>query len=126
MASNTCVEAYKDIYKCICNLLLNNRMTAKLFPFLGPDHHSTMPVWSFMSPSEFCRFSVPFEMEGMTRDIPGGLPHRYHKACVQREHLVEQWQRNVKEAGLDRQQRNHFQRIVEERFQVRGVVGIVE
>ena len=89
----------------------------------GPDHHPSMPVWQFMPPADFCRFSIPFEMEGITRDIPGGLPQRFHKACIHREQLVEQWQKNVKDAGLNRQQRKQFQNIVEERFQVGFLVS---
>ena len=90
----------------------------KFTNLIGPDHHSTMPVWQLMAAEDFCKFTIPFEMSGPTHEIPGGLPELYRQACVTREKLVQQWQRNVKAAGLDGQQRKQFQSIVEERFQV--------
>lgn len=57
-------------------------------------------VFRFLSPSEFYPFVVPFEMEGDTTEIPGGLPPAYQKALSQREQRIQVWQKTVKEARL--------------------------
>ncbi|KAM4626314.1 TBCC domain-containing protein 1 isoform 2-T2 [Discoglossus pictus] len=73
-------------------------------------------IWKLMSPREFYTFVVPFEMEGDTTEIPGGLPPAFQKAMSQRQQKVQMWQKTVKEAGLTREQRKQFQMLVEEKF----------
>ncbi|XP_056392161.1 TBCC domain-containing protein 1 isoform X4 [Hyla sarda] len=73
-------------------------------------------VWKLMSPREFYSFVIPFEMEGDTTEIPGGLPPVFQKSMDQRQQKVQMWQKAVKEAKLTREQRRHFQTIVEQKF----------
>ncbi|XP_073414231.1 TBCC domain-containing protein 1 [Dendrobates tinctorius] len=73
-------------------------------------------VWKLMSPREFYSFVIPFEMEGDTAEIPGGLPPVFQKSMDQRQQKVLMWQTAVKEAKLSRDQRNHFQALVEQKF----------
>ncbi|XP_068945482.1 TBCC domain-containing protein 1 [Petaurus breviceps papuanus] len=73
-------------------------------------------VFRLLSPSEFYVFVIPFEMEGDTTEIPGGLPPAYQKALGQREQKIQIWQKTVKEAGLTKDQRKQFQVLVENKF----------
>ncbi|XP_044532420.1 TBCC domain-containing protein 1 [Gracilinanus agilis] len=73
-------------------------------------------VFRLLSPCEFYVFVIPFEMEGDTTEIPGGLPPAYQKALGQREQKIQVWQKTVKEAGLTKDQRKQFQVLVENKF----------
>ncbi|XP_040213036.1 TBCC domain-containing protein 1 isoform X1 [Rana temporaria] len=77
---------------------------------------SDSQVWKLMSPREFYTFSVPFEMEGDTTEIPGGLPPAFLKAMDQRQQKIQMWQKTVKEAKLNREQKKRFQALVEYKF----------
>lgn len=59
-------------------------------------------VFRLLPPLEFYPFVVPFEMEGDTTEIPGGLPPVYQKALTQREQRIQIWQKTVKETGLSK------------------------
>lgn len=85
---------------------------------VGPDHKDDGPVWELLPVAEFFTFNIPFEMEGSTSGIPGGLPSKYQKAVGQRQKQVDVWQKTVKEAGMSRDQRKEFQALVESRFHV--------
>ena len=85
---------------------------------IGPDHREESPVWELLSPSEFFTFNIPFEMEGPTNSIPGGLPSKYQRAVSHRHKQIDSWQKAVKDAGLSREQRKEFQSLVESRFHV--------
>ncbi|XP_044149167.1 TBCC domain-containing protein 1 [Bufo gargarizans] len=73
-------------------------------------------VWKLMSPREFCSFVIPFEMEGDTTEIPGGLPPVFQKSMDQRQQKIQMWQKAVKEAKITREQRKQFQTLVEQKF----------
>ncbi|KAM9305571.1 TBCC domain-containing protein 1 [Gastrophryne carolinensis] len=73
-------------------------------------------VWTLMSPQEFYPFVVPFEMEGDTTEIPGGLPPVFKKSMEQRQHTFRMWLKTVKEAKLAREKKNMFQALVEHKF----------
>ncbi|XP_036624975.1 TBCC domain-containing protein 1 [Trichosurus vulpecula] len=73
-------------------------------------------VFRLLPPCEFYVFVIPFEMEGDTTEIPGGLPPAYQKALGQREQKIHIWQKTVKEAGLTKDQRKQFQVLVENKF----------
>lgn len=62
--------------------------------------NSNTSVFQLLPPSEFYIFIIPFEMEGDTTEIPGGLPSAYQKALSQREQKIQIWQKTVKEARL--------------------------
>ncbi|CAG2247058.1 TBCCD1 [Mytilus edulis] len=85
---------------------------------VGPDHKDEGPVWELLPVSEFFTFNIPFEVEGTTTSIPGGLPNKYQKAVTQRQKQIDSWQKTVKDAGLNKQQRKEFQELVESRFHV--------
>ncbi|XP_029462327.1 TBCC domain-containing protein 1 isoform X2 [Rhinatrema bivittatum] len=63
---------------------------------------ATKSIWRVQSPREFYVFVIPFEMEGDTMEIPGGLPSAYQKAMRHREQRIQLWQKTVKEASLTR------------------------
>lgn len=73
-------------------------------------------VFRLLPPCEFYVFVIPFEMEGDTTEIPGGLPSAYQKALNEREQKIQIWQKTVKEARLTEDQRKQFQMLVESKF----------
>lgn len=83
---------------------------------IGNDHRAEAPCWEIMPTSDFFTFNIPFEMEGTTQAIPGGLPSKYQRAVSQRHRMIDNWQKTMKEAGLGREQRKEFQAMVENRF----------
>ena len=83
---------------------------------IGPDHKEEAPVWEFVPASNFFTFNSPFEMEGSTKSVPGGLPSKYQRSVIHRNRSIDSWQRTVKEAGLTREQRKELQGLVETRF----------
>ncbi|XP_063162893.1 TBCC domain-containing protein 1 [Candoia aspera] len=85
-------------------------------PMLVCKENCDKGVFRLLPPSEFYPFVVPFEMEGDTTEIPGGLPPAYQKALSQREQRIRIWQKTVKEAGLTKNQRKTFQMLVENKF----------
>merc|ERR1712150_3353 len=85
---------------------------------IGPDHRDDQPVWHILPETEFYTFSVPFEMQGRTKSIPGNLPSRYQKELSRRQKQIDTWQHQVKDAGLAREQRKEFQALVESRFHI--------
>ncbi|XP_031441310.1 TBCC domain-containing protein 1 isoform X2 [Clupea harengus] len=72
--------------------------------------------YRILPPADFCPLVVPFQMEGDTCEVPGGLPPTYQKAVDGREQRVQDWQRTVKEAHLNKEQRRQFQVLVEQKF----------
>ncbi|XP_053554522.1 TBCC domain-containing protein 1 [Bombina bombina] len=85
-------------------------------PHLLSSENIDKNIWKMMSPREFYTFVVPFEMEGDTTEIPGGLPPAFQKAMAQRQQKTQMWQKTVKDAGLTREQRKQFQMLVEHKF----------
>ncbi|CAG5122680.1 unnamed protein product [Candidula unifasciata] len=85
---------------------------------IGPDHRDEQPIWQILPEAEFYPFSVPFEMQGPTKSIPGGLPAYYQKEISKRQKQIDSWQHMVKDAGLTREQRKEFQTLVESRFHI--------
>lgn len=83
---------------------------------IGPDHKEDSPVWEFLPISSFFTFNIPFEMEGPTRAVPGGLPSKYQRAVAHRNRQIDSWQKAVKDAGLTREQRKELQSLVESQF----------
>ncbi|XP_035629955.1 TBCC domain-containing protein 1 [Oncorhynchus keta] len=72
--------------------------------------------YRLLPPAEFCPLVVPFRMEGDTCEVPGGLPSLYQKAHEEREKSVQDWQKMVKDAHLNKEQRRQFQALVEQKF----------
>ncbi|KAK2154465.1 hypothetical protein LSH36_268g00022 [Paralvinella palmiformis] len=87
-------------------------------PFcVGPDHQEDKPVWDIMSARHFYVFTIPFDMDGPTEEIPGGLPVKYQKVITARYQMIERWQKMIKEKSLTKEQRKQFHSLVESRFQ---------
>uniref|UniRef100_A0A9J8C727 TBCC domain-containing protein 1 n=1 Tax=Cyprinus carpio carpio TaxID=630221 RepID=A0A9J8C727_CYPCA len=68
------------------------------------------------APSEFYPLVIPFKMVEENCEIPWGLPTDYQKAVESREKVIEDWQKTVKEAHLNKVQRWQFQALVEQKF----------
>uniref|UniRef100_A0A8C3XAM8 TBCC domain-containing protein 1 n=1 Tax=Catagonus wagneri TaxID=51154 RepID=A0A8C3XAM8_9CETA len=85
-------------------------------PMIVCQENSSANVFRLLPPCEFYVFIIPFEMEGDTTEIPGGLPSAYRKALGQREKKIQIWQKTVKEARLTKDQRKQFQVLVENKF----------
>lgn len=58
--------------------------------------------YRILPPEEFCPLVVPFQMEGDTCEVPGGLPAAYQQAVEARQQRVQEWQRMVKDAHLNK------------------------
>lgn len=74
-------------------------------------------VWHIQNPASFYPFAIPFEMEGSTTEIPGGLPPRYQKALNQRLQAVAVWQNLIRGSNVTKDQKRAFHTCVESRFQ---------
>ncbi|XP_010878281.2 TBCC domain-containing protein 1 isoform X2 [Esox lucius] len=72
--------------------------------------------YRLLPPAELCPLVVPFRMDGDTCEVPGGLPSVYQDALDQREKSVQDWQKTVKDAHLNKEQRRQFQAVVEQKF----------
>lgn len=83
----------------------------------GPDGPAPDPsCYRILPPEEFFLMVVPFQSEGDTCEVPGGLPTAYQQAVEARERSVQEWQRTVKDAHLNKEQRRQFQALVEQKF----------
>lgn len=61
------------------------------------------PVWyRLLPPAEFHMLVVPFQMEGDTCEVPGGLPTHYQAALEEKQRRIQKWQKNVLEAQLNK------------------------
>ncbi|XP_056320755.1 TBCC domain-containing protein 1 [Danio aesculapii] len=67
-------------------------------------------------PSEFYPLVIPFQMDGDNCEIPWSLPEDFQKALESREKTIEEWQKTVKDAHLNKAQRRQFQALVEQKF----------
>lgn len=66
--------------------------------------------------AEFYTVVVPFEMEGDTCEIPGGLPPLYQAAVDEKKNRLKSWQKTVIDSKLNRRQRDQFEQLVEMKF----------
>lgn len=58
--------------------------------------------YRLLPPSQFHMMAVPFQMEGDTCEVPGGLPPPYQAAVVEKQKRIQSWQRTVMEARLSK------------------------
>ncbi|XP_055008380.1 TBCC domain-containing protein 1 isoform X2 [Boleophthalmus pectinirostris] len=72
--------------------------------------------YRLIPPAEFHTLVVPFEMDGDTCEIPGGLPPLYQEAVEEKKKRIQNWQRTVTEIRLNKEQRSQFQALVEMKF----------
>lgn len=58
--------------------------------------------YRLLPPAEFHTLVVPFQMEGDTCEVPGGLPPQYQAALDDKEKRIQKWQKTVMEARLNK------------------------
>ncbi|XP_028250224.1 TBCC domain-containing protein 1 isoform X2 [Parambassis ranga] len=93
---------------------------------LGPEGLSNTPLNTSSNPdpscyrllplAEFHTLVVPFQMEGDTCEVPGGLPPLYQAALDGKQKKIQKWQKTVMEARLNKEQKLQFQELVEIKF----------
>ncbi|KAK5860633.1 hypothetical protein PBY51_022095 [Eleginops maclovinus] len=88
--------------------LFNSSLNASSIP--APACYRLLP------PAEFHTMVVPFEMEGDTCEVPGGLPPLYQAEVEEKEKRIQNWQKTVLEARLNKEQKRQFQDLVEVKF----------
>ncbi|XP_023218609.1 TBCC domain-containing protein 1-like [Centruroides sculpturatus] len=67
-------------------------------------------------PSTFNLFTVPFEMEGETKDIPGGLPLPYQHFVNRKQEIFQSWQQRILELDLSDEQKESISKTVQQKF----------
>ncbi|CAF95987.1 unnamed protein product, partial [Tetraodon nigroviridis] len=80
--------------------------------FMGPDPS----CYRLLPPTEFHMLVVPFQMEGDTCEVPGGLPAQYQASLEEKHRRIQKWQKTVMEAQLNKEQRLQFKELVEVKF----------
>ncbi|MEQ2166908.1 TBCC domain-containing protein 1, partial [Goodea atripinnis] len=71
-------------------------------PPLSSSSSSDTTCYRLLPPSEFHTLAVPFQMEGDTCEVPGGLPPAYQAALKEKQKRVQNWQKTVMEARLNK------------------------
>ncbi|ESN97208.1 hypothetical protein HELRODRAFT_114291 [Helobdella robusta] len=74
-------------------------------------------IFEIQKPSDFFTFTIPFQMEGKTKEIPVGLPSKYQKALNQRLQKVEDWHKLMGETSMTSDQKKLLHRTVQAKFQ---------
>ncbi|XP_028447415.1 TBCC domain-containing protein 1 [Perca flavescens] len=72
--------------------------------------------YRLLPPAEFHTLVVPFQMEGDTCEVPGGLPPPYQAVVDEKQKRIQNWQKTVMEARLNKEQKRQFQELVEVKF----------
>lgn len=72
--------------------------------------------YRLLPPAEFHTLVVPFEMEGDTCEIPGGLPPLYQAAVDKKKQRILNWQKTVADTRLNKEQRRQFHELVQMKF----------
>lgn len=58
--------------------------------------------YRLLPPAEFHELVVPFRTEGDTCEVPGGLPPPYQAALDEKQRRIQNWQKTVMEARLNK------------------------
>lgn len=58
--------------------------------------------YRLLPPSMLYTLVVPFQMEGDTCEVPGGLPPSYQAALDEKQRRIQNWQKTVMEARLSK------------------------
>ncbi|XP_029936465.1 TBCC domain-containing protein 1 [Myripristis murdjan] len=85
-------------------------------PSLNSSSNPDPSCYRLLPASEFHTMVVPFQMEGDTCEVPGGLPAQYQAVLEEKQQRIQNWQKTVKEAQLNKKQRRQFQELVERKF----------
>uniref|UniRef100_A0A3P8V0W5 TBCC domain containing 1 n=1 Tax=Cynoglossus semilaevis TaxID=244447 RepID=A0A3P8V0W5_CYNSE len=67
-------------------------------------------------PAEFNSLVIPFQMEGDTCEVPGGLPAPYQATLEEKQKKIQSWQKTVMEARLNKDQKQQFEELVTLKF----------
>lgn len=76
--------------------------TEGLNPSLNASSSQEASCYRLMPPSKFHTMVVPFSVEGDTCEIPGGLPPLYQAAVEEKQKRIQNWQKTVMEARLNK------------------------
>lgn len=68
----------------------------------NPTSTQDAACYRLLPPSEFHTLAVPFQMEGDTYEVPGGLPAEYQAALDEKQKRIQSWQKTVMEAQLSK------------------------
>lgn len=71
-------------------------------PLLNMTFNQDSPCCRLLPPAEFHTLVVPFQMEGDTHEVPGGLPPPYQAAFDEKQKRIHSWQKTVMEARLNK------------------------
>ncbi|KAK2840322.1 hypothetical protein Q5P01_014062 [Channa striata] len=74
------------------------------------------PCYRLLPPAEFYTMAVPFKMEGDTCEVPGELAPHYQAALDEKHKRIQDWQKTVMDARLNKEQKRQFQDLVEVKF----------
>ncbi|XP_035460237.2 crystallin, gamma S2 isoform X1 [Scophthalmus maximus] len=85
-------------------------------PSLNMTSNPDAACYRLLPPAEFHLLVVPFQTEGDTCEVPGGLPAPYQAALDERRRRIENWQKTVMESRLNKEQKRQFQELVEVKF----------
>ncbi|XP_074513687.1 TBCC domain-containing protein 1 [Sebastes fasciatus] len=85
-------------------------------PSLNASSNPDPACYRLLPPAQFHTLVVPFEMEGDTCEVPGGLPPPYQAALDEKQKRIQNWQKTVTEARLNKEQKRQFQELVEVKF----------
>ncbi len=72
---------------------------------VNPSHNTSSSdpaCYRLLPPSEFHTLVVPFQMEGDTCEVPGGLPPPYQAALDEKQRRIQSWQKTVTDARLNK------------------------
>lgn len=71
-------------------------------PSLNASSNPDPACYRLLAPAEFHTLVVPFQMEGDTCEVPGGLPPPYQAAVDEKQKRIQNWQKTVMEARLNK------------------------
>lgn len=80
-------------------------------------HSEASASWYLLPPSDFLYFTIPFQMEGKTTNVPCALPSAYKMAVDARKKGYKHWLETVNESTQDEGKKKSFQILVEHQFQ---------
>lgn len=71
-------------------------------PSLDTSSSPDSACYRLLPPADFHGLVVPFQMEGDTSEVPGGLPPAYQEALNQKQKRIQNWQKIMMEAQLNK------------------------
>lgn len=78
----------------------------------SPEH----ACYQLLPEADFHTFVVPFQMQGDTCEVPGGLPPQYQAVIESKKRRIQSLQKMLLEAQLNKKQKHQFQELLEGKF----------